>query len=507
MITQQDIIYFVITDRFKNSLIPDEATDPSANIRAYYGGDFKGIEQKIDYLKALGITALWITPVYLNIGEFFGTDSYHGYWTVAFDKVDPILNPGQQDQGKAAFQQLVAKLNAQGIKVILDMVVNHTGYHNETYTRYHQQQREANPDYEVLGDHWFNRDGQGTIKGELAGLPDLNHDLADVRDYFVNNITDWIEETGIDAIRMDTVKHVEDAFWYAFKAYIRGRFPDITLIGEVLSPDAGSIARYQTLMDFDSLFDFPLQQTIVSTLVKEGPMTWLARPRVSEHEPPGVLDVDTRYYTNANRLVTLLDNHDLDIGRIKTAILDHVGHWDRQLAMKVLKACLAFLFTTRGIPQLYYGTEIGMEGGKDPYNRGVFRWDWLDKKHQGPEALEARETFVYVQKLIRLRHHHPCLQYGYLFTLYVDHFVYAYLREYRGDVVIVAINNGRGDMPHPLRLHIEANTNLPRRIKERLRGQSLLNALDESETMTLSSADVDVQLKGKEVKLLTLSPA
>ena len=497
MITQEDIIYFLITDRFKNPDIEDAATQTLPNLKQYHGGTFQGIEEKIPYLQDLGITALWITPVYLNIGRIFDTDSYHGYWAMDFDLIDPVLAPGAPGNSKAALKELVEKLHEVGIKVILDMVVNHTGYHNQRYRNY--------PKTEQF-EGWFNRGGGDEKKGELSGLPDFNHDLPDVRDFFVNNITDWIEETGIDAIRMDTVKHVEDAFWYAFKAYVRGPHKNVTLIGEVLTPEVSAIAYYQTLMDFDSLFDFPLQQTILETLVREkGPMTWLAKPRLGENESDGVLDVDTKFYANANRLVTLLDNHDLDMGRIKTAIFDHIGHWDRDLGMKMLKACLAFLFTTRGIPQLYYGTEIGMEGGKDPDNRDAFRWDWLVEGNTSREAQEGKATFEFVKRLINIRRNHPSLQHGYLFTLYVDHYIYAFMREYRGELILVVMNNGRGDMLFPLRIRLQQNNNLPSRIKQLCRGgQQLVNLLHPTQTLSFSNGDLDVQLEGKEVQVWKL---
>lgn len=496
MITQDDIIYFVLTDRFKNPNINDADTRSLSNKRGYHGGNFKGIEEKIPYLQDLGITALWITPVYLNIGRFGDTDSYHGYWTMDFELIDPTLQEGFPTDQKEALKVLVDRLLDAGIKVILDMVVNHTGYHNEQYRNY-----PATAQF----NGWFNQGGQGTIKAELAGLPDFNHDLADVRDYFVNNITDWIEETGIDAIRMDTVKHVENAFWYAFKTYIRGRYPNITLIGEVLSPNVNDVSFYQTLMDFDSLFDFPLQQTIVATLVKDGPMTWMARPRLSSDEASGVLDVDTEFYANANRLVTLLDNHDLSIGRIKTGILNHVGDWDRDLCMKILKACLAFLFTTRGIPQLYYGNEIGMEGGSDPDNRDAFRWDYFDTTNQRREAQEGKETFAFVKQLIKIRRSNDSLKYGYLLTLYVDQYIYAYMREYRGNLIIVVLNNGRGDMPSPLEIDLQGNSNLPTRIKDLCHsGRPLSNLLAPAQTTSFVSGNLNVQLQGKEVQIWRL---
>ncbi len=497
-ITQADIIYFCLTDRF-NPTNPSEAPN---KIKRYHNGTLQGILNKADYLIDLGITAVWITPVYLNIGDNGDSDSYHGYWALDFEQEDGHLNGSDLPASKAVFKQFVDDMHHKGLKVILDMVVNHTGYHNAAY---------RNQAEKKIKDHWFNHEGQGDTKGELAGLPDLNHDIPDVRDYFVNNIVDWIAETGINGIRMDTVKHVENSFWHSFKTYVRGRYPNIFLVGEVLSPDVNLVSKYQTKMDFDSLFDFPLRKTIVDTLVKEGPLTWLARPRYGDGESPGVLDIDTQYYTNANRLVTLLDNHDLD-ARIKSTILNHVGDWDRNLCLKILKNCLAFQFTTRGIPQLYYGTEIGLQGGADPWNRRDFRWELTAWSTYTPhpndrEAIEAKEIFDFTKKVISIRQSNEAIQFGYLFTLFVNQTVYAYMREFRGNTIIVVINNSREDMLNPLQLNIGSNSNIPSRIKENCAiGGRMTNLLDDSgqDIVHFSNGFLDVRLKGKETKIYKL---
>jgi glycosidase len=327
------------------------------NPRAFHGGDFDGLIAKIPYFKKLGISALWITPVYLNIWDLNDSAGYHGYWTIDFDKIDThLFTPvASRDYGsKEYLKDLVDAFHQENIKIILDMVVNHTGYHTESYKNY--------PD-KVFNDGHFNH-GEGSVEGEPAGLPDLDHDQIDVADYFNQNILSWIEETGIDGIRMDTVKHVEDKFWYLFKSQIKTRHPNVTLIGEVLDWNAEYISHYQREHDFDSVFDFPLCGTMKGCIIWDQPMTNLARPRLHPDEPKGILDFD-KVYTNASRLVTLLDNHDLD-RRIMSEILDRVEHWDKDLAKDILKLLLTFLMTTRGIPQLYYGTEIGMTGYKDP---------------------------------------------------------------------------------------------------------------------------------------------
>jgi glycosidase len=495
MITQDDVIYFVITDRFcdgngNNNILVDKN-----NPRRYHGGDFAGIIKKIPYLKNLGITALWITPVYLSVGRVGNSDGYHGYWALDFDKVDPHLyskDPALADGSKKYLERLSSKLHENGIKLILDMVVNHTGYHNETYREYPEKE---------IPDDWFNEgNGDDVIKSQLCGLPDLNHGKPDVVDYFVNNIIGWIEQTQIDAIRMDTVKHVEDTFWYHFKSYVKGKYRNITLIGEVLQWDIDSISRYQKEHDFDTLFDFPLCEAIKKTFIHNESMTALARPRISQYEPRGILDCD-KLYTNANRLVTLLDNHDLN-KRFMTEILDKWGHWDRMRANNILKLSLSFLFTTRGIPQLYYGTEIGMEGYCDPDNRRDMRWQIFGQDNLPFEQYRyERDIFKHTQKLIEIRQQNEAIRYGYLLTLYSDYFVYCYMREYKGNTIIVAINNGLEDTPCPVTIKIAENANIPQRIKSNIGGKVLVNLFNPQDRIAVENGCLNVRLSDKEARI------
>ncbi len=498
MIEQNDIIYFILTDRFCDGDAHNNIGVDKDNLYRYQGGDFAGIIAKIPYLKNLGITALWITPVYLNIGNFYGTDSYHGYWALDFEKVDSQLyshNPELAEGSKEYLKELVSQLHDAKIKVILDMVVNHTGYHNENYINY--------PDKKIKNE-WFNQGPAGDeIEGCLAGLPDLDHDQVDVVDYFVNNIVDWIEETGIDGIRMDTVKHVEKKFWYFFKSYVKGKYHNITLIGEDLEYDVGKIAQYQKDHDFDTLFNFPLCNKIKESFIYNAGMTQLARPRLNDNESEGILDMDA-YYTNANRLVNLLDNHDLS-KRFMTEILDYYGHWDRWLALKIFKLALSFLFTNRGIPQIYYGTEIGLEGYADPDNRRFMPWKNIFGDQPGLEPLshcqEQKGIFLHLKQLIKIKKENESLAWGYQFTLYSDHFVYAFMREYRGNIIVIVINNGLQKMPHPLFIPVAANSNIPSRIREKMQDKNLINLLDFQDEMKWERGGISVILEGKTAKI------
>ncbi|MEW6619099.1 MAG: alpha-amylase family glycosyl hydrolase [bacterium] len=500
MISQEDVIYFILTDRFCDGDPNNNQDVDKNNLKQYHGGDFAGIIKKIPYLKKLGITTVWITPVYLSIGTVGDSAGYHGYWALDFERIDPHLysqDPSLAEGSKEYLKRLVDKLHKANIKVILDMVVNHTSYHNQAYHDY---------PYKKIQDTWFNpaRAEWDEIESPLAGLPDLNHDLPEVADYFVNNIVDWIEQTGIDGIRMDTIKHVEKRFWHFFKSYVKGKYRNITLLGEYLGYDVYRISEYQKAHDFDTLFDFPLCAVIKEVFIHNAPMTKLAQPRLKEGEPEGILDMD-KYYTNANRLVTMIDNHDLD-KRFMTEILDKVGHWDMDLAVEIFKTVLTFLFTTRGIPQIYYGTEIGMEGYGDPDNRKSMPWKKVFGDKLTPIVKPQSEIFNHLKSLIKLQRENKAITCGYLFTLYVDTFIYAYLREFRGNTIIVVINNGLTPMPSPLSIPIEVNSNIPPRIKENLqKGKTLTNLLNPKEIIPYENGQISVKLHRKEAKVYKLS--
>lgn len=457
-ITQDDIIYFVITDRFfgRNK----RSADPSDN--NMHGGTLDGILEKLDYLIELGVTALWVTPVYENIPRVGASEPYHYYWPQNFERIDSRLLDGTQLPSSvemATFGEFVERCEARGIKVVLDMVVNHCGYGAQSR----------------FDGTWFNTGGSGDVKGELAGLPDFNHDNPQVLDYFTQNIEDWINIGKVTNIRMDTVKHVEPKFWHFFKSQIFGQYPDVRMIGEVLlegKDEIQQLLQYQNYHDFDSIFDFPLCTALRSTLIFDESMrNWLARPRLSADEPLGVLDDDNPLkggYRNANGLVTLLDNHDLQRRIMSHARTKHAGEGaGLEWAIRVTKLCLGALFTIRGIPQLYYGTEIGLEGWKDGDDRDLrrdFPWQVIGFDHHPEEQFhKERQIYDWTRALIQLRKRSAALKYGATITLWSDDLVYAFLRIATDDVALVVINNGYQGMHAPIHLYLNPSI-LPQRV-------------------------------------------
>ncbi len=475
MLTQDDIIYFIMTDRFSNGDTGNDFDVDPNNPQAFHGGDFEGIVDRIPYLQSLGITALWITPVFeqINMPEH-GAYGYHGYWPLNFEKIDSHLykpKPGIPAGSKRYLKDLVDQLHAAGIKVIFDMVVNHTGYLHPAL---------AGDNSGPIKQHWFNRPrGEqeiGDIGSWLTGLPDLKQDEPEVADYFTSVIADWIEETGIDCIRMDTAKHVESIFWQYYKTTVKSKFPTITLLGEVLEFDIDKVSAYQKHFAFDSLFDFPLQNAIERVFIGGESFSLLSTPYSSlRDQGNGVLNHDTMY-TNHNQLVTLLDNHDLP-GRFFTNALNK-GMGNRGWALQILKLALTLQLTTRGIPQIYYGTELGLEGGSAPDNRRDMPWHLIGNGLTPDKGTEAFDVFDHVRRMIKLRRSSPALRYGDQITLHVDDRRYVYLRSYRDDWMIIAINLSDEDMHEPLVVDIANNPHLPPHLRTKIMSQQYVDVLE-----------------------------
>ncbi len=491
-INNEDIIYFVLTDRWMDGDTTNNQDVDRSKPTHYHGGDFAGIIQKIPYLQDLGVTALWVTPVYKQIGQLgpYGPNQdssygYHGYWFSNPNEIDPHLysqvdGTDGDSYGEGDFRyfkDFVDAMHAAGIKVILDMVFNHTGYHTLDYV-----QEVLDHPSETIRNNWFNTTCTDVTDCDLAGLPDIDHDLADVRDFFIKNTEAFID-CGIDGIRLDTTKHLEDALWQDLKKTIWSKYPDLTWIGEVLLFDVDELASYQNEDGLDSVFDFAFYQAIKDTFIYNVSMERLAGSGFSGRL--GLFDVDYKY-SNPNLLATVTDNHDLS-SRIMTEIKSRYG--DTDMAQRVMKLMFGLQFTTRGIPKIYYGTEIGMEGYGDPDNRKD-----MDFSQQG------NDLYQFVKQLVALRKGNNALKYGTLTTLYSDQYIYAFMRHVDDEETIVVINNGEGDMLEPLTISIGANSNIPSAVKARLQGKTLTDAV------TGNSIPVDesiaIALPGKSIAIL-----
>lgn len=463
----------IVTDRFADGDPSNNADVDRSSPDKRHGGDLLGIVHHMPYLQELGVTAIWITPVYTNPPE-----GYHGYHPLDFEKVDPRLC--SPELGPSGSQEVVRRFveiaHEYGLKVIFDAIICHTG------PGHHWLQEQPT---------WFNIDGTTPEKWSIWGLPDLNHDNLDVNVYFVRNILEWMKTSGVDGVRIDAAKHVEKQFWRMFKVFVKGLKPEVTIIGEVWDSNPAQIAPYEAYHGFDSMFDYPLYQALRDVFAKDQGFNLIARPGLSDNELEGILNQDDTY-SNAYKLITFIGNHD---NPRFISLAASAGR--REEALARTKLALLFLLTTRGIPQLYYGDELAMEGEAQPDNRRDMPWALLDEKEATSiEAKLAREMFQYTRELIHLRRSCLALRYGLQTTLYLTPTLYAYMRVFLDDIVIVVLNNSWETADVTVPIHV--NPHLPSFALELLpNGLELSNALNAIDRTQIAAGAIKLKLHGK----------
>ena len=453
-LTPADVVYLIMPDRFANGdATNDEPAEASgshdrAKSRAYHGGDLRGVREHLDYLKELGVTAVWLTPIVKN----GATEDYHGYGAVDLFAVDPHLGDLRE------YRDLIAAAHERRMKVVFDIVPNHTGpkhpwVQNPPLTDWFHgtAQRHLNSSAGTNGTFYGGGEKQGhdlfeTLTDPHAPLrashdltdgwffdvlPDLNTENALLAQYLQQNAIWWAESSGLDAFRVDTFPYVSRQFWSHWSASLRRIYPRLTTIGEVFHPDAsvtsffaGGQKRYDGIdSGVSTLFDYPLYFALRDVLLNGAPAGRIA----------DVLRHDS-LYPRPEELVTFFGNHD---------VARFAGAPGSSAAKEKLAFALAL--TLRGIPQLYYGDEIAMAGGDDPDNRRDFPGGWReDGKNAFTEAgrsHDQQELFAYVQALLTLRREHAALSEGHLWHLLSDDTAYVFLRETEEERLLVVFQD------------------------------------------------------------------
>jgi glycosidase len=431
-VSRDDVIYLIMPDRFADG---DPANDRPFYDRgkpmAYHGGDLRGIREHLGYLHDLGVTTLWLTPVWKN------TDAdYHGYHAVDFYALDDHMGSTQE------YQALVADAHRMGMKVLIDYVVNHTGPHHPwandppTPTWLHgTPAHHLEPSYSFNGlvdPHASPREYRNTLDGWFAGrLPDLNPDDPALALYLAQNAMWWTEMAQLDGFRLDTFPYSTRQFWSGWFERLDRVYPQINAIGEVSDGDPAITSFFEGgRKQFDGIdsglatvFDFPLCYALRNVVIKGAPMDKIVE--VLRHD---------ELYPHPETLVTFIGNHDQR--RFQSE--------DGSNTAK-LKAAMALLLTLRGIPQIYSGDEIAMPGGNDPDNRrdfpGGFPGDPRNAFTASGRTSDQQDVFAYVQALLTLRKNHPALRTGKQWHIGWDANYYAFLRESREEKLLVVYNN------------------------------------------------------------------
>jgi glycosidase len=463
----EDVIYLIMPDRFANGdPTNDEPADARgthdrSNPRAYHGGDLRGIREHLPYLKELGVTTLWLTPIVKN----GAAQDYHGYGAVDLYAVDPHLGTTEE------YRELVADVHKQGMKILFDLVPNHVGPKHPWVAEppmkdwFHgTAQHHTNSSAGLRGDFYGKTNKQAIVNDPFEALvdphappglsrnltdgwffgvlPDLNTENPLVGEYLLQDSIWWAETSGLDGFRLDTFPYVPRKFWSTWHARLHQIYPYLTTIGEVFHYDpsvssffAGGQRRFDGIdSGLNTLFDFPMFFAMRDVLLRNAPVGRFA----------DVLRHDS-LYVHPDELVTFFANH--DVPRLASA---------EGSSLAKLKLAFGLALTLRGIPELYYGDEIGMPGGGDPDNRHDFPGGWPgDPKNAfGAEGrtAEQQELFNHVQGLLRLRREHPALQSGKLWHLSSDETAYVFLRETEEEHIVVAFNNSAE--PRSLRISL-----------------------------------------------------
>lgn len=449
--TPDDVIYFLMPDRFadgdpsNNDPAKSKGLYDRAKPRHYHGGDLQGVIDKLPYLKSLGVTAIWTTPVYDNNDRpdtkevYEGvpeTTGYHGYGATDMYAVDEHLGD------LAKLRELVEKAHALGLKVIQDQVANHTGpYHvwaNDPPTPTWWNGTLENH----LSNNWQKwtamnpRASFQTQKRNIEGwfidiLPDFNQNDPEVEKYLIQNSLWWLEMTGFDAIRMDTLPHVPRSFWAKWSSAIKREYPKVNILGELYDGDPALVAYFQAGKKgfdgldtgIDTLYDYALFYPVRNAFAKGGPIRGVSQMLAHDW-----------LYPHPNVLTTFIGLHDME--RFMS---------EKGATTEGLKLAQTFIMTTRGTPLVYYGDELAMPGGGDPDNRrdfpGGFPGDARNAFTASGRTAEENDVWNHLAKLGKLRMELEPLRRGKTIDLLDEEQQLAYARLTDKQAIIVVFNN------------------------------------------------------------------
>ncbi len=427
--SSKDVLYLIMPDRFadgdpSNDQPPgSEGTYDRSNPQAYHGGDLRGVINHLDYLQELGVTAVWLTPVVANNPK--GTD-YHGYGATDMYAVEPRLGT------LAEYRELSDALHRRHMKLVFDDVPNHVGAQNIWASDppmpdwFHGTAAHHEENKYVFGPVTDPNAPEAASLDALDGwfvntLPDMNQQNPVVAQYETQNMIWWIEEGGVDGLRIDTFPYVQRDFWQQYLGTLRSLYPHLTSVGEVSTGDATVNAYFaggRTLAGVDTHlttpFDYPLYYTLLNVLVNGKPMSQLEEG----------LRLDW-LYPHPEMLAPFIGNHD------QVRFLSQPN-----ATPALLRLGFGLLMTLRGMPELYSGDEIEMLGGADPDNRrdfpGGFPGDKANAFTAAGRTPDQAAMHDWVATLGMLRAKTPALQAGLQQTVLAGDSSFAFVRMAEG---------------------------------------------------------------------------
>lgn len=444
--SSSDVMYLLMPDRFAQGEMEGDGTtglnypiapdrdDPNGR----HGGNLRGIEEHLNYIDSLGVTAIWLTPVLEN--DMPG-GSYHGYATTNYYRVDPRF--GTNDD----YFRLIRKCHEKGIKVVMDMIFNHSGVAHPWMEKMPFKDWYNHPEGDVMtnfrlstaNDPYVSKyDYDRTVNGWFVpSMPDLNQRNPHLHRYLTQNSIWWIEAAQIDGIRMDTYAYVDFDSMSEWLRELEVEFPSFNVVGECWYGDASGTAYWQRGSRLNTSGDSRLRT------VMDFP-TMVMATKVFNEETTRLTGLNHIYnrlsldylYEDPSRVLTFLDNHDSD--RFLLEEPTDLGVW---------KQAIAWLLTTRGIPQVYYGTELLMHGskeGSDGYIRkdmpGGWKGDPINAFTPEGRTELQNEAWDFFSRIANWRRGNDIIAHGSLLHFMPENGLYVYERKYDGKHVVVMMN-------------------------------------------------------------------
>lgn len=449
---QSDVFYLIMPDRFANGDISNDTTANTLegtdrnNSNGRHGGDIAGMISKLDYLQTLGVTTIWPTPLWESNHV---KNTYHGYACTDFYNIDPRYG------NNLLYKQFADECHKRGLKLVMDVVPNHCSIshpwiqnlplkdwiHPAPKTPGRALAISAwNDPYVSEKDFLLNKDGWFSPL-----MPDLNQNNEKVLRYLVQNTIWWIEYAGLDGLRVDTYPYCEREQIAKWTKAIMDEYPYLNIVGEVWQPQVSSVAYWQKdARNYDGynsylpcVMDFPLMDAMQDAFAAHN-------PNRGRHLNKLYASLAQDYlYAHPDNVLIFADNHDTE--RFATSIGKDLD---------LYKSAMGFLLTTRGIPQLYYGTEIGMNSDIE----GIYKSNANRKEMNGGWGGDPRSVFVregrtadesavydYVRMLLTWRKRTPVVQYGKLKHFKPQDGIYVYFRYDDSACVMVVVNANDAD--------------------------------------------------------------
>ena len=501
-----DVLYMLMPDRFasgRNITKPMKGLNPYVVDRSKpslrHGGDLEGVRQHLDYFNQLGVTALWFTPVLENNSPDMNSQStYHGYATTNYYRVDPRFGTNED------YARLVAEAHAKGLKVVMDMIFNHCGYDHPWVKDMPSKDWFNTPEWMKKGDSYYLQtsykltpvldpyaskvDKRETVDGWFVrSMPDLNQKNPHVMTYLIQNSEWWIETIGIDGIRMDTYPYADRKAMSQWMKILNEEYPNFNTVGETWVTEPAYTAAWQKdskLSKVNSylktVMDFSFYDKINLAKHEETDAWWKGLNRIYNSLCYDYL------YENPSSVMAFIENHDTD---------RFLENGKDTLA---LKQALALLLTINRIPQLYYGTEVLMNGTKEVTDGNVrcdFPGGFAGDKHNAFTA-EGRTKaenamFNWLSKLLKWRRNNMVITKGKQIQFIPYKGVYVIARQWNDQTILTILNGTSQPVTLPLDRYAEVIGN-HQEAKDVISGRKV----------KLGS---ELQLKARDTKVIELS--